>query len=102
MSTTFIEKRVAEEIYRYHQFRRSDGVGWLVTTETIISESVNVLDSSNINKSSTMVDNDAIYLDTQVRYRVKGGESGKTYTIIITVESSAGNTFEDALSLKVK
>ena len=102
MSVTFIEKRVAEQIYRYHQFRRTDGVGWLGTTETIVSEDVVILDASNVDLSSTMVDNDAIYNDTQVRYRIKGGESGKNYSVVITVDTSAGNKFEDVLTLKVK
>jgi len=102
MSTTFITKRVAEQIYRYHQFRRTDGVGWLGTTETITAETISILDSTSVNKANTMVDNDAIYADTQVRYRVKGGEAGKDYTIIITVDTDIGNKFEDTLTLKVR
>jgi len=97
----FVEKRASEIFYRYHQFRRTDGDGWLGASETISSCSVRIIDSSNVNVSSSMVDNVTVYEDTQISYRLKGGTSGKTYTIDITVVTSESQTFEDSIKLKV-
>ena len=97
----FIEKRASEAFYRYHQFKRTDGNGWLGTLETVSSCSVMVLDSSNANVSSSMVDNVAPYSNTQVIYRLKGGTAGKSYTVIINIVTSDANVFEDSFTLKV-
>lgn len=97
----FIEKRASEAFYRYHQFKRTDGNGWLGVSETISSCSVIVLDSSNINMSSSMVDSVATYDSTQVIYKLKGGIVGKVYTVIINIVTSDANVFEDSFTLKV-
>jgi len=39
--------------------------------------------------------------DNLVRYRVKGGDAGKAYTISCKIETSAGETIERSINLIV-
>lgn len=100
---TVIDKYPNESIFRYHQFRRPDGRGWLNESETLAgTPTVTSTDQSTGEAQPSMISNVAIYNQTQVLYRLTGGTAGKTYMITITVTSSNGQIFEDRLLLTVR
>jgi hypothetical protein len=102
MSTTFT-KEAYEEIWMTHQFRRTDGKGWLGSSETLTgTPDVAVLDADG-DTVATMVSDVSALSDTKVKYKLKAGTAGETYTIRIrTGATSDGNKFEDNITLTVQ
>jgi len=94
-------KTAYEEFFRYHQFRRSDGLGWLNSDETLLSASVVVMDSNGADRSAEMVSGAAVYGTDSVIYKLKGGTAGEVYNIGVRAVTSNGQKFEDGLMLKV-
>lgn len=105
MTVQRIEKRSWEEIYRYHQFRRTDGRGWLNSLETIASvDSVSCREKeTGTDVTSEMISNEAVYSgdNTSVIYLLKSGTQGIVYTICIKIISSNGQKFEDELEVLI-
>jgi hypothetical protein len=98
-----ISKRAYEEIFRYHQFCRSDGAGWLNASGTLTgTPTVTVEEAgSGTDRTSEMISNVAVYDSTQVVYLLKAGATNTIYIITIRVVSSNGQKFEDRIELKV-
>ena len=99
-----VVKRESEEFYRYHEFQRSDGKGWLGTGETITTcDSVKTYEQdTDTETSSSMISDVAVDTDTtRCKYKLKAGTSGKEYYIKIRIISSTGQKFEDVLTLEV-
>jgi hypothetical protein len=100
---TRIAKYPYEEIFRYRQFRRADGSGWLNSSETLTgTPTVTVKEAtSGVDRTQEMISDVAVYDTTQVIYFLKGGTANTLYIITIQVVSSNGQRFEDHLELKV-
>lgn len=100
---TRITKYSAEEFFRYHEFRRSDGQGWLNESETLTgTPTVTVTEKvAGTDVSSGMVSAVAVYDNTKVRYILKGGTTRVSYYVTVTAQTSNGQTFEDRLELQV-
>lgn len=97
-----IEKRSAESFFRYHEFRRADGRGWLDEGETLTgTPGVSVVEAGTGTAHPEMASEAAVYSQTAVRYRLAGGTPG-SYFVTITVETSGGQVFEDRLILAVR
>ena len=95
-------KKAQEEIYRYHEFRRSDGKGWLAYNETITGATVTaVVKSTGDDVSAQMISNIAPYGQTKARYKLKGGDAGTLYLLTITVTTSYGQVLIDEIEVKV-
>jgi hypothetical protein len=84
-----------EEINRSHDFTL-----WLGQSETITTPTVTVKDGSGA-AQPTMIAN-VSQSGKQVLYTIKGGTSGTAYTVDIQILTSAGQKFEDVVSLGVK
>ena len=102
MSQKTISKKAYEEIWMTHQFRRADGKGWVGSSEILSgTPTVDVLDSTGATVAE-MSSDVSVVSDTKVKYKLKAGAAGETYTIRIrTGETSDGNKFEDNISLAV-
>ena len=101
-----IDKRSTESFYRYHEFRRTDGQGWLASGEYISTATVTAYEKNRpIAVTSTMVSGteviDGNSTKTKVKFLLKAGTSGKTYVIKINVVTSADQIFEDWYEVKV-
>jgi len=98
-----IDKPAYNEEYRTCEFRRPDGTGPLNSTETIASVvSVTCVErDAGTDRTATMIANAAIYNNTQVKYQIKGGTAGVTYTRIIRIISSNNQKIEDRMNVKV-
>jgi uncharacterized protein YndB with AHSA1/START domain len=94
---TKIEKTSYEEIFRYHEFSRPDGNGWLSTGEYLSSVTMTATDEAGGDVTSTIIDSAMVSPTngTKVRYKLKGGTLGSIYTLNIKVVTSAGQKFED-------
>lgn len=98
---TMIEKRPSESFFRYHEFRRADGQGWLNNEETLTgTPNVSIISAETATAHPEMVADVAVYNQTSVRYRLMGGTRG-SYFVTITVQTSNGQAFEDRLTLTV-
>jgi len=98
-----ITKRPYEGFWRYHEFRRSDGNGWLALGETVVTASVVVTDSTGQDVSGAMVSGVTPNGTpaTQVKYYITGGNSGNTYTVEVRIVTSLAQKFEDSFEVKV-
>lgn len=97
-----IEKRPYEEFFRFHEFRRADGRGWLNSSETLSSCGVTITEkATGADVSAAMVANVAVYSSTQVRYQLLGGSPNALYTVAIQVVTTNEQRFEDKIELKV-
>ncbi len=94
-------KTAAEQIWRYHQFLRPDGRGWLASGETIATATVTCATIDGVDATAAMISGAAPYSGTQVKYLVKAGTSGISYIITVTVTTSNGQTFADRIGLDV-
>lgn len=96
-------KYAYEEVFRYYEFKRIDGKDGLATGEIIVSHAVTCREkSTGTDVTSTMISNASIVDDTQVTYKLKSGEAGKTYQIIIKAVTSAGQKLEGVVEIYVK
>jgi hypothetical protein len=99
-----ITKQAYEEFWRYHNFLRSDGNGWLAVGETVstctvlVKEKITGTDVSATMVSGVVPDGTPV---TRVKYYLKGGVSGTTYIIEIRCVTSTGQKFEDEIEVKV-
>lgn len=97
-----ITKNAYEEFFRYHEFLRTDGKGWLNASETISTCTVTIADkATGTDASGAMISDVAPYNNTAVRYKLKAGAAGTIYIIKIQITSSNNQKFEDTLELKV-
>lgn len=106
MTVQRIEKRSWEDYFRYHQFRRTDGRGWLNSSETIASVNSVTCREKDTGTDSTaaMISDEAVYSgdNTSVLYKLKGGTPGIVYVINFKITSSNGQKFEDELEVLIK
>lgn len=97
-----ITKTAYEEFFRYHEFKRPDGKGWLADEETISTAAVTIIEKeTGQDVSASMVSSVSTYGNTKVKYMLKAGAAGKTYIATIKITTSTGQKFEDALEIKV-
>jgi hypothetical protein len=97
-----ITKTDWEEIFRYHDFLRNDGNGWLNEGETISTPSVVCIDSDGGDQSSTMISDVAVNTDgTQIIYKLKAGTVDEKYKVKIRAVTSNNQKLEDVLDLSV-
>ncbi|RQW89938.1 MAG: hypothetical protein EHM79_02205 [Geobacter sp.] len=89
-----IQKSAWEEIVYYFQFRRSDGQGWLNESETLSSAEVLVYDSAGQDVAASLVSNVAVYADTYVICKFKGGTAGQKYSVCARVVTSNGQKLQ--------
>lgn len=95
-------KKASEKILFLHQFRRSDGRGWLNEDETVATAAVTVADAATgEDVSASMVSSVAPYNGTQVRYKLAAGTAGRAYRVTITITTSNGQEFEDTVELRI-
>lgn len=94
-----IIKTTYESFFMYHEFRRSDGQGWLNESETIKAGTTPVVkiyeEESGADVTQDMVSDIGIYNSTKVKFLLKGGTAKKFYQIHIQIESSNNQKFED-------
>lgn len=102
-----IKKTAYEEIGWLHQMRRTDGVGWLGPTETLLSIAESkVLDEDGTEQAGMLADV-TIVEDTKIGFTIKGGTApadGRThtkYTVNFKVLTSLGNKLEPRIELYV-
>lgn len=85
------------------EFRTYDFSPQLTTGETLASATVQILrDDTGADDSATMVSDVAVYNDTEVRYKLFGGVSGKTYRRVFRVTTSNNQQLEESAALQVK
>jgi len=97
-----IEKTAYEELFRTCEFKRPDAQGWLNALETIASAEVIVIErGTGTDVSATMVSDVAPYNSTQVKYKLKGGVSGKRYDIRVKGITSNSQKFEEVFELRL-
>ena len=90
-------KSVYEEFFRYHDFSN-----WLNESETLSTGNVIVLNKeTEEDVSDSMVSDIEVYDDVKVKYLIKGGTTGTTYTVKIQCTTINGQKFEDQIELKV-
>jgi hypothetical protein len=102
-----IKKKSSEEFYLGHEFRRSDGQGWLASEESILSATVASYQKDRpIAATSTMIANTSVIsgnaTNSRVTFLLKGGTAGKSYIIKINVVTSLGQIFEDWYEVRVQ
>jgi hypothetical protein len=91
-----------EEIFRYHEFKRNDGNGWLKDGETITTPSVLCIDASGDDQSGSMVSDVAVHVDgTQIIYKLKAGTADEKYKVKIRATTSDNQKLEAVLDLTV-
>lgn len=98
-------KTAYEEIFRYREFRRPDGRGWLDENETISAAAVKCYELPALTDSSTtMISDVAAYGNpaTKVKYKIKAGTAGKRYRVNFRITTSSGQKFEDNLECEIK
>lgn len=106
-ATDFI-KTPYEEFYRYHDFYRTDGKGWLASGEVIttITSIASYNKISGTETTSTMISDTSITdgnaTASRVIYRIKAGTASMNYLIKIKIVTSAGRKFEDWVEFAVK
>lgn len=92
-----------EELYRYYQFRREDGLDGLADLETISSHTVTCVDvETGDDKTAEMIDGSSVVDGTMVEYLLKNGTAGKRYLVIIRAVTSNGQTFEGRKMIVIK
>lgn len=99
-----ISKTSYEEIFRYHEFYRSDGKGWLTASETIITAAVTAKEKdTGADVSAAMISDVAPYGSplTKVKYKLKAGTADKVYIITIQITTSNNQKFEDNIGCYV-
>lgn len=98
-----ITKRPWEETFRTVQFLRPDGGGPLSTEETLTAATVSATQhTTGADSTADLIADVAVYDNTQVRYRLKGGTAGTDYLLIVRVDTSNGQKFEERLTVRVQ
>jgi hypothetical protein len=95
------EKYAYEEVYRYYEFERTDGKDGLAESETISTQAVTCEDENGVDCTSTMISNASIVDGTMVKYLLKAGTAGQSYTVIVKVVTSNGQKLEGFAEIDV-
>lgn len=99
---TDFTKYTWEEVFRYYDFEREDGFDGLGDGETLSSVAVTCQDADGADCSGDMISDAAIVSGTfKVKYKLKGGTAGETYTVIARVETSEGQTIGGSATIEV-
>ena len=94
-------KYAYEEIYRFFEFKRTDGKDGLATGETVDSAVVTCADSAGVDCTAAMISNTSTVNSTQVTYKLKAGSVGKAYTVTIKAVTSLGQKLEGIATIAV-
>ncbi len=89
-----------EEVYRYFEFARDDGMDGLVAGETIASATVTAIDSNGNDKSDDLID-EVTHNGTRVTYRLRGGDHDNIYTITVRIVTTRGQQIEGTARIYV-
>jgi len=86
-----VEKTAYEEFYYYVNF-----TNWIQVGETLTgTPSVTSIDRlSGIDVSTDMISNVAIDSNVKVKFKLKGGVTGRKYNLKVKTETNAGQKFE--------
>jgi hypothetical protein len=95
------EKYPYEEVFRYYEFARTDGRDGLASDETLSSCTVACVDADGTDCSTAMISNAAVVENTQVKYKLKAGSAGTSYTVIVKAVTSTGQKLEGTASIDV-
>jgi hypothetical protein len=97
-----ITKPAWNEEYRAFEFKRPDGKGQLNVTETLIGAAVICTEeATGTDTSSTMITEAAVYNNTAVKYKLKGGTKGIVYRLEFQVTTSNSQKLSDTLVVEV-
>jgi hypothetical protein len=96
------EKYAYEEVFRYYEFKRTDGKDGLATGETITAHTVTCADADGLDCSAAMISSTSVVDDTRVTYKLKAGEAGETYTVTVTATTSAGQKLKGVVKIRVE
>jgi hypothetical protein len=96
------QKYAYEEVYRYYEFKRSDGKDGLATGETISTPAVTCKDATTgTDCSADMISNVSVVNSTQVVYKLKSGTVGSTYTVEVKALTSSGQKLEGKATIEI-
>ena len=91
-----------EEVFRYYDFEREDGLDGLGDGETLSSVAVTCQDADGADCSADMISDAAIVSGTfKASYKLKAGTAGETYTVVVQVETSEGQKLEGRATIEV-
>ncbi|QXE85954.1 hypothetical protein KP003_16565 [Geomonas nitrogeniifigens] len=97
-----IEKPAFNKEFRVYEFRRPDGRGQLNADETITAATVKTSDyKTGEDVTESMISQTGPYAQTKVKYRLAGGERGKTYLLEIQATTSNQQDLAGYLLVKV-
>lgn len=83
------------------EFRMFDFSPQLTDGETLSAVEVKAYSQQGEDMSATMIIDVAPYNNTSVRYKIKGGVAGQTYTRVFRVTTSNGQKLEDEALIRV-
>ena len=95
-------KYAYEEVWRYYEFKRTDGKDGLAGGETLSTAAVTCLDEALADQSATMISDVTITASTMVVYKLKAGTAGQAYQVIVKVVTSTGQKLEGVVDISVK
>lgn len=95
------EKYAYEEVFRYYEFSRTDGKDGLATGETLSSCAVTCVDENDTDCSTAMISDASVVESTKVKYKLKAGTAGKSYSVIVKVVTSNGQKLEGFVAIDV-
>lgn len=97
-----IYKPAYNEEIRTFEWRRPDGSGQLNDSATVASTTLICTDAkTGEDATAAMIDQVAVYNQTQTKYQLKGGEKYKTYNLEFRCVDSNGQKMSDTLTLKI-
>ena len=96
-----ITKRAVEEIFRYHEFKRDDGQGWLAAGEIINTPTVVCTNKRTGTPDATMISDVSVLSDTKIKYKLKGGTVGQQYILTFKAITNTPQTFEDTQEVRI-
>jgi len=96
-----IEKPDYNDEFRTVQFRRPDGKGQLNAEEVITACDILCAERSSGTPVADMVSEVAVYDQTQVRYRLKGGSPDKVYLLTVRITTSNGQKLAEKILVRV-
>jgi hypothetical protein len=94
-------KYAYEEVYRYYEFKRTDGKDGLAGGEILSTCAVTCLDANGADQSATMISGATIVNSTQVSYLLKAGTAGQSYTVVVKVVTSSSQKLEGVSDIDV-
>jgi hypothetical protein len=92
-----INKQVYDEEYRICDFS-----SLLDTLDIVTSQAVTIVDGSGTDCSATMISEVALYVGSKsVRYKLKGGTSGKFYMLSVKVTTASNQKFNEPFQVRI-